>query len=69
MGAVVGELFGATQGLGELIYDAKNNFDASGLLAGMALLAAIALVAEALITALEDRLIRWRPPVTTETRI
>jgi hypothetical protein len=26
-------------------------------------------VAEALITALEDRLIKWRPPVATETRI
>ena len=69
VGAVVGELFGATQGLGELIYSAKNNFDAAGVFAGMFLLAAIALVAEALITALEDRLIRWRPPVTTETRI
>ncbi len=69
VGAVVGELFGATQGLGELIYSAKNNFDAAGVFAGMALLAAIALVAEALITALEDRLIRWRPPVATETRI
>jgi NitT/TauT family transport system permease protein len=69
VGAVVGELFGATQGLGELIYSAKNNFDAAGVFAGMALLAAIALVAEALITALEDRLIRWRPPVASETRI
>jgi NitT/TauT family transport system permease protein len=69
VGAVVGELFGATAGVGELIYSAKNNFDAGGVFAGMALLAAMALVAEALITALEDRLIRWRPPVATETRI
>jgi NitT/TauT family transport system permease protein len=69
VGAVVGELFGATAGLGELIYSAKNNFDADGVFAGMALLAAIALVAEILITALENRLIRWRPPVATETRI
>lgn len=69
VGAVVGELFGATAGVGELIYAAKNNFDADGVFAGMALLAAIALVAEALITALEDRLIRWRPQVVTETRI
>jgi ABC-type nitrate/sulfonate/bicarbonate transport system permease component len=35
----------------------------------MALLAAIALVAEALITALENRLVRWRPQVSTEARI
>ena len=69
VGAVVGELFGAYQGLGELIYESKNLFDTSGVFAGMALLAAIALVAEALISALETRLIRWRPPVVTDTRI
>jgi NitT/TauT family transport system permease protein len=69
VGAVVGELFGATQGLGELIYAAKNNFDTAGVFAGMALLAAMALVAEAFITALENRLIKWRPQVATETRI
>jgi NitT/TauT family transport system permease protein len=69
VGAVVGELFGATQGIGELIYNAKNQFDAAGVFAGMGLLAAMALVAETLITALEDRLIKWRPPVATETRI
>ena len=69
VGAVVGELFGATSGVGELIYSAKNNFDANGVFAGMALLAAIALVAEALITALENRLVRWRPQVSTEARI
>ena len=69
VGAVVGELFGATEGIGELIYLSKNLFDTAGVFAGMALLAATALVAEALITALEDRLIRWRPPVATEIRI
>jgi NitT/TauT family transport system permease protein len=61
VGAVVGELFGATQGVGELIYSAKNNFDANGVFAGMLLLALVALVAESLITALENRLIKWRP--------
>ena len=61
VGAVVGELFGATAGIGELIYNAKNEFDADGVFAGMLLLAALALVAEALITTLENRLIKWRP--------
>jgi NitT/TauT family transport system permease protein len=61
VGAVVGELFGATEGVGELIYNAEHNFDANGVFAGMVLLAAVALVAEALITALENRLIKWRP--------
>jgi sulfonate transport system permease protein len=68
VGAVVGELFGATQGVGELIYNAEHNFDANGVFAGMLLLAVVALVAEALITALENRLIKWRPnPVTDVT--
>src|SRR5712692_7921109 len=69
VGAVVGELFGATAGVGELIYAAKNNFDAAGVFAGMGLLAAMALVAEALITALEDRLIFCKETAATETRI
>jgi NitT/TauT family transport system permease protein len=70
VGAVVGELFGATAGVGELIYYAKNLFDADGVFAGMVLLAALALVAEALITTLENRLIKWRPrQLTGETPI
>ena len=55
--------------LGELIYAAKNNFDTAGVFAGIVLLAAMALVAEALITALENRLIKWRPQAVTEARI
>ncbi len=62
VGAVVGELFGATAGVGELIYSAQANFNTNGVFAGMVLLAAMALLAEALITALEDRLVKWRPP-------
>jgi NitT/TauT family transport system permease protein len=70
VGAVVGELFGATQGVGELIYSAEHNFNANGVFAGMLLLAAMALVAEAIITALENRLIKWRPPaVGSEVQI
>ena len=70
VGAVVGELFGATAGVGELIYSAEHNFDANGVFAGMLLLAAMALIAEALITALENRLISWRPnPVGTDVKV
>ena len=61
-GAVVGELFGATAGVGELIYYSEANFNTNGVFAGMVLLAAMALLAEALITSLENRLVRWRPP-------
>jgi NitT/TauT family transport system permease protein len=69
VGAVVGELFGATQGVGELIYSAKNNFDANGVFAGMLLLALVALVAESLIGALENQLIKWRPNPITDPSI
>jgi NitT/TauT family transport system permease protein len=65
VGAVVGELFGATQGVGQLIYNAEHNFDANGVFAGMLLLATVALVAESGLTMLESRLISWRPnPIT-----
>ena len=61
VGAVVGELFGATAGLGQLIYNAGDTFDVNGVFAGMFLLAVLALIAEGLISALENRLIKWRP--------
>src|SRR5919108_3974329 len=53
VGAVVGELFGATAGVGELIYSSKNVFDVNGVFAGMFLLAVLALIAEGVISALE----------------
>jgi NitT/TauT family transport system permease protein len=62
IGALVGELLGANKGLGLLIRASQNNFAMNGVLAGMVLVAIIALVAEALITLLEKRLLRWRPP-------
>ena len=64
IGALVGEILGANEGLGLLIRSSQNNFDMNGVLAGMVLVAVIALTAEALITLLERRLLRWRPPQT-----
>jgi NitT/TauT family transport system permease protein len=64
IGALVGEILGANEGLGLLIRSSQNNFDMNGVLAGMVLVAAIALTAEGLITLLERRLLRWRPPQT-----
>src|ERR1700694_4871314 len=69
VGAVVGELFGATQGVGQLIYNAEHNFDANGVFAGMLLLAAVALVAESALTLLENRLISWRPNTVSDMSI
>jgi NitT/TauT family transport system permease protein len=61
VGAVVGEFLGSTQGIGLMIQTAQGTFNANGVFAAMAILAVIALASELLITALENRLISWRP--------
>jgi NitT/TauT family transport system permease protein len=69
VGAVVGEFVGGIQGLGLMIQSAGSNFNANGVFAGMAILAVIALITEALVTALEHRLLRWRPATASDTTI
>jgi sulfonate transport system permease protein len=69
VGAVVGEFLGSTQGIGLMIQNAGNNFNANGVFAGMLILAVVALLSEAVITALENRLIRWRPNTVSEVTI
>ena len=69
IGAVVGEYAGADKGLGLLIANAQGTFDAPGIYAGMIIITVIALLAEWLLTLLEKRLLRWRPPVQTEVQI
>jgi NitT/TauT family transport system permease protein len=66
IGAVVGEVIGAKRGLGLLIAHSQGTFDAAGIYAGMIIITVIALGAEWLLTALEKRLLRWRPPSATE---
>ena len=69
VGAVVGEYLGSTQGIGLLIQTAQGTFNANGVFAAMTLLAAIALLSEALITTLENRLITWRPNTVSDVTI
>jgi sulfonate transport system permease protein len=69
IGAVVGEYAGADKGLGLLIANAQGTFDAAGIYAGMIITTVIALLAEYLLTLLENRLLRWRPPVQTEVQM
>jgi NitT/TauT family transport system permease protein len=66
VGAVVGEFLGSTQGMGLLISTAQNTFNVNGVFAAMVILAIIALLAEAIVTRLEQRLIRWRPNTITD---
>jgi NitT/TauT family transport system permease protein len=69
VGAVVGEYIGATKGLGLMIQNAGSNFNANGIFAAMVILAAVALITEVLVTALENRLIRWRPNTVSDVTI
>jgi NitT/TauT family transport system permease protein len=62
IGAIVGEFIGGLQGLGVLIKTAQGTFDANGVWAAMVIMGIVALIAEWLITRLEKRLLRWRPP-------
>src|SRR5579884_8977 len=61
VGAVVGEFLGATQGLGYLVAAAQGAFNANGVFAAMVILSAVALLADTLVTRLEQRLAPWRP--------
>jgi NitT/TauT family transport system permease protein len=61
IGAIVGEFLGGISGLGVLIKNAQGTFDANGVWAAMVIMAVVALIAEWLITRLENRLLRWRP--------
>lgn len=69
VGAVVGEYIGAVQGIGLMIQTAQGNFNVNGVFAAMVILAAVALTAEAIITWLENRLLRWRPKSETSDRL
>ena len=61
VGAVVGEFLGAKQGIGLLISTAQGAFNANGVFAAMAL------VAEYAITAVENVVVRWKPaPLTAD---
>lgn len=66
VGAVVGEFLGSRQGIGLLIATAQGSFNAAGVFASMFILAVVALVAEGLITLLENAVLKWRPTVTQE---
>ena len=69
VGAVVGEYVGSLQGIGLLIQNAGNNFNANGVFAAMVILAVVALLSEFLITLLERRLLKWRPSTVSDITV
>jgi NitT/TauT family transport system permease protein len=61
VGAVVGEYLGSAAGLGYLIQQAEGVFDVAGVFAGMFILAAFVIAIDSAVTAVERRLLVWRP--------
>ena len=61
VGAVVGELLGSRAGIGQLIAVAQGSFDPAGVFAGMIVLLIVAITADYVMSALERRLVKWRP--------
>ena len=66
VGAIVGEFLGAREGMGLLIATAQGSFDSNGVFAAMIVIAVVALIAEWLLTMIEDRLLTWRPETSGE---
>jgi NitT/TauT family transport system permease protein len=69
IGAIVGEFLGSSEGLGYLIMYSQGTFSPDGVFAAIVILAAVALIAEGLVTWLENRLINWRPQRGTESSL
>jgi ABC-type nitrate/sulfonate/bicarbonate transport system permease component len=63
LGVVVGELYAATAGVGHMIADAGNMFQADTLFFGVLVFTATGLVVVALLDRIERRFERWRPPL------
>ncbi|MFJ9634327.1 ABC transporter permease [Streptomyces sp. NPDC101175] len=61
IGAIVGEYIGAIKGIGLLVQQSQNTFNAAGVYAAMVILAVVALAAEGLLTFAERRIFRWKP--------
>jgi NitT/TauT family transport system permease protein len=66
VGAVVGEYLGASAGLGYRIAQAEGVFDTVGVFAGMFILAVFVIVIDAGVSAVERRLLHWRPTVQSQ---
>jgi NitT/TauT family transport system permease protein len=67
IGAIVGEFVGARFGIGQLISIAKGTFDAAGMFAAIVLIMIVTLIAEFIMTQVENRLAKWRPQQSLDT--
>ncbi len=67
IGAIGGEFVGARYGIGQLISIAKGTFDAAGMFAAIILVMIVTLIAEFVMTMVENRLAKWRPQHSLDT--
>jgi NitT/TauT family transport system permease protein len=65
VGAVVGEYLGSAAGLGYRIHQAEGVFDVTGVFSGMLVLAIFVIIIDTLVSAIENRLLVWRPAAAT----
>ncbi len=68
VGAVVGEYLGSAAGLGYIIQQAEGVFDVAGVFAGMFVLAVFVIAIDTGVTAIEKRLLVWRPVAAADAR-
>jgi NitT/TauT family transport system permease protein len=58
--AIVGEYIGATAGIGYLIDNAQSNFDATGVMTGLAILTCIVAVLDPVLRRIEKHFLKWQ---------
>lgn len=69
VGAVVGEYLGSARGVGYLILQAEGTFDINTVFAGIVLLTTCALLLDALVGMIENKLMVWRPKTDIQQQI
>ncbi|MBN9091377.1 MAG: ABC transporter permease [Reyranella sp.] len=69
VGAVVGEYLGSSKGVGYLILQAEGTFDINTVFAGIIVLTGFALVLDALVTLVEQRLMTWQPRASETEKV
>ncbi len=62
VGAIVGEFIGARYGIGFIIQTARGVHDTAEMYAAIVIIVVVVLGAESLMTQVESRLAKWRPP-------
>jgi NitT/TauT family transport system permease protein len=66
VGAIVGEFIGSRYGIGFIIQVARGVHDTAEMYAAIVIIVVVVLAAESVMTMIENRLARWRPPALSE---